>query len=120
MPSGYFSEGNVATCEKDEITPYIAPGREGHNQSLTDRFSEPPPLPDNADAVAKLKHRLKTRAGKAVYALRKSTIEPVFGIIKSVLGFRSFHLRGFASVQGEWTLACIGWNLKRLYALEKK
>jgi transposase len=117
--SGYFSEANVALCEENEITPYIAPGREGHNQSLMERFSEPPPIPDNADAVTKLKHRLKTVAGKAVYATRKSTVEPVFGIIKSVMGFRSFLLRGFELVQGEWTLALIGWNLKRLHTLKK-
>lgn len=117
--NGYFSEANVAICEKNEITPYIAPGREGHNQSLAERFSEPSPLPENADAVTKLKHRLKTIAGKAIYAARKCTVEPVFGIIKSVLGFRSFLLRGVDLVQGEWTLALIGWNLKRLYVLKK-
>jgi transposase len=117
--SGYFSEANVLLCEEDEITPYIAPGREAHNQSLMERFSEPPPIPDDADPVTKLRHRLKTVAGKAIYATRKSTVEPVFGIIKSVLGFRSFLLRGFALVQGEWTLALIGWNLKRLHALKK-
>lgn len=117
--SGYFSEGNVKSCEEEDITPYIAPGREGYNQPLMERFSEPLPLPDDADAVAKMKHRLKTVAGKAVYAARKSTVEPVFGIIKSVMGFRSFLLRGFESVQGEWTLACIAWNLKRLHILSK-
>ena len=84
-----------------------------------ERFSEPPPLPENADAVTKLKHRLKTVAGKAIYATRKCTVEPVFGIIKSVLGFRSFLLRGVDLVQGEWTLALIGWNLKRLHVLKK-
>ena len=117
--SGYFSEGNVKNCEEEEIAPYIAPGREGHNQPLMERFSEPLPLSDDADAVARMKHRLKTVAGKAVYATRKSTVEPVFGIIKSVMGFRSFLLRGFESVQGEWTLACIAWNLKRLHVLSK-
>ena len=117
--SGYFSEANIDICEENKITPYIAPGREGHNQSLTERFNEPLPIPDDADAVTRLKHRLKTVAGKAVYAARKSTVEPVFGIIKSVLGFRSFLLRGFELVQGEWTLALIGWNLKRLHTLKK-
>jgi transposase len=117
--NGYFSETNVESCEKKEITPYISPGRESHNQPLMERFSEPPPLPDDADGVAKMKHRLKTSAGKTVYAIRKSTVEPVFGIIKSVMGFRSFLLRGFESVQGEWTLACIAWNLKRLHVLSK-
>jgi hypothetical protein len=66
-----------------------------------------------------MKHRLKTVAGKAVYATRKRTVEPVFGIIKSVMGFRSFLLLGFESVQGEWDLACIAWNIKRLHILAK-
>lgn len=87
--------------------------------SLMERFSEPPPIPDDADTVMKLKHRLKTVAGKAVYATRKSMVEPVFGIIKSGLGFRTFLLRGFELVQGEWTLALIGCNLKSLHVLTK-
>ena len=61
--------------------------------------------------------RLQTREGKAVYATRKSTVETVFGIIKQVQGFRQFLLRGLDAVQGEWSLVCIGWNLKRMHAL---
>lgn len=115
--SGYFSEANVMACEEEEIAPYIAVDREHHNQSLWDRFSEPPPLPDDADSVTRMKHRLRTREGKAVYAQRKVTSEPVFGIIKAVIGFRSFLLRGFEAVQGEWNLVCMAWNIKRLHAL---
>jgi hypothetical protein len=63
-------------------------------------------------------HRLKTREGKATYAQRKSTVETVFGIIKHVQGFRQFLLRGLDAVAGEWSLVCIGWNLKRLHALK--
>jgi hypothetical protein len=66
-----------------------------------------------------MKHRLKTIAGKAIYATRKSTVEPVFGLIKEVMGFRQFSLRGFESVKGEWDLVCIAWNLKRLHVLAK-
>jgi transposase len=115
--SGYFSEDNVVLCEKREIKPYIAFGREQHNQPLMERFREPSPIPDDADAVTKMKHRLLTQAGKKLYAKRKSTIEPVFGIIKAVMGFRRFLLRGYQSAQGEWDLVCIAWNLKRLHAL---
>jgi hypothetical protein len=97
---GYFSETNVVVCEQKQITPYIAVDRQSHHQPLWDRFSEPPPLPDEADSVTKMKHRLKTVVGKAVYAARKRTVEPVFGIIKSVMGFRSFLLRGLEAVQG--------------------
>jgi transposase len=115
--NGFYSEANVGACEKNNITPYLAFGRDQHNQPLMDRFLEPLPPPDNADAVIRMKHRLRTQAGKKLYAKRKSTVEPVFGIIKAVMGFRQFFLRGFDSVQGEWDLVCIAWNLKRMHAL---
>ena len=62
-------------------------------------------------------HRLRTQAGKKLYALRKQVPEPVFGIIKSVLGFRQFLLRGLDRVRGEWSLVSMAWNVKRLFAL---
>jgi transposase len=117
--SGYFSETNVQACEKQGVTPYIAVDREAHNQALGDRFREPPPLPEDADAVTRMRHRLRTLAGKATYALRKVTSEPVFGIIKAVMGFRSFHLRGGEAAQGEWNLVCMAWNIKRLHVLTR-
>ena len=116
--SGYYSETNVNACEAAEITPYIAVDRQSHNQSPWDRFKEPPPLPDDADSVDKMKHRLKTKAGKAVYALRKVTSEPVFGIIKAVMGFRGFMLRGKEAASGEWNLVCMAYNIKRMYTLK--
>ena len=116
--SGYYSETNVNACEVAGITPYIAVDRQSHNQSPYDRFKEPPPLPDDADLVATMKHRLKTKAGKAVYALRKVTSEPVFGIIKAVMGFRGFMLRGKEAAAGEWNLACMAYNIKRIHALK--
>lgn len=117
--SGYFSETNVNACEDEEITPYIAVDRQQHNQPLWDRFTEPPPLSDDADSVTRMKHRLKTKAGREVYAQRKVTSEPVFGIIKAVMGFRSFMLRGFEAVKGEWNLVCMAFNIKRLHALTR-
>jgi len=116
--AGYYSRANVTICEGADITPYIAIGREAHNKSLTERFSEPLPIAEDADAVTKMTHRLQTKAGKAVYARRKCTIEPVFGIIKSVLGFRQFMLRGIEKVRGEWDLVSIAWNLKRMHVLQ--
>jgi len=116
--SGYFSETNVNACVGEEITPYIAVDRQSHNRSLWELFKEPPPLPDDADSVTTMKHRLKTKAGKAVYALRKVTSEPVFGIIKAVMGFRGFMLRGKESVSGEWNLACMAYNIKRMHSLK--
>ncbi len=115
--AGYFSEANVESCLKEEILPFISAHRDGHNQSLKERFAEPEPLLEGADVVTQMKHRLKTQAGRAIYAKRKCTVEPVFGIIKSVMGFRQFLLRGVESVRGEWNLACMAWNLKRLHTL---
>ena len=66
-----------------------------------------------------MKHRLKTPAGKALYARRKTTVEPVFGLIKAVMGFRRFSLRGLAKVTGEWLLVCLAYNLKRLCVLNQ-
>jgi len=115
--SGYFSETNVTACEENGITPYIAVDRQSHNPPLMERFAEPLPLPEDADSVAKMKHRLKTSSGKAIYAQRKVTSEPVFGIIKAVMGFRSFLLRGFEAVKGEWNLVCMAYNIKKLHVL---
>jgi len=117
--SGYFSEANVKACEKQGITPYIAGDREHHNQDPWDRFREPAALPEDADAVSRMRHRLKTAAGKVTYALRKVTSEPVFGIIKAVMGFRSFQMRGDEAAEGEWNLVCMAWNIKRLHVLTR-
>jgi hypothetical protein len=120
--NGYYSEDNVNACqgEKLKITPYIAAGPERHHLPLEQRWVDLPPLAAEADAVETMKHRLKTREGRAIYGRRKCTVEPVFGIIKSVLGFRQFHLRGLQAVSGEWTLVSMAWNLKRMFALEQK
>jgi hypothetical protein len=115
--AGYFSQDNVKECEEKNIVPYIASERQAHNAPPEERFSEPEPLAGPADPVTQMKHRLNTMLGKAIYAKRKSTIEPVFGIIKAVLGFRQFLLRGLQWVAGEWDLVCIAYNLKRMYAL---
>jgi transposase len=115
--TGYFSQKNVAECKGKSIVPYIAAEREQHNKAPEDRFTEPEPLVTSVDPVTEMKHRLKTIAGRAIYAKRKSTVEPVFGIIKAVMGFRQFLLRGLKQVAGEWDLVCIAYNLKRMYAL---
>jgi transposase len=115
--AGYFSEANVDACEAAGIEPLIAVKRDEHHPHYAERFSEPPELPANPTPVQRMTHRLKTGAGRAAYALRKSTVEPVFGIIKSVLGFRQFLTRGLDNVQGEWTLVCLAWNLRRMAVL---
>jgi hypothetical protein len=117
LDSGFFSEHNSKCFEFKGIEPYIAAGRHTHNLSLEERLAPPPSPPINPDAVAAMEHRLQTEAGKEFYAKRKSTVEPVFGIIKEVMGFRRFMLRGFEAVTGEWKLVCIAFNLKRLCRL---
>jgi len=115
--NGYFRAANVAACGAAGIAPLIAPGRQSHHPSLSERFAEAPPAPDNPTPVEAMVHRLKTPEGKKLYALRKHIPEPVFGIIKSVLGFRQFLLRGLDHVRGEWNLVTMAWNLKRMFAL---
>ncbi|WP_143217833.1 transposase, partial [Acidithiobacillus ferrivorans] len=81
------------------------------------RHTEPEELAEDATLMQAMIHRLKTQAGRSVYRLRKQTVEPVFGIIKSVMGFRQFSLRGLRQVQGEWSLVCLAWNIKRMAVL---
>ena len=115
--TGYFSEKNVSVCLAAGIEPLIAVKREEHHPHWLERFTEPGPLPEGATPVEAMKRTLKTKAGRAAYALRKQTVEPVFGIIKSVMGFRQFLLRGLDNVRNEWTLVCLAWNLKRMAVL---
>jgi len=115
--TGFFSEKNVELCQQGEIEPLIAAGRDAHHPHWLDRFEEPAPLTGPASHVEQMRHALKTKAGRAAYALRKQTVEPVFGIIKSVMGFRQFLLRGLDNVGHEWTLVCLAWNLKRMAGL---
>jgi len=117
--SGYLSEKNVEGCAAADIEPLIALKRERHHPSWRERFAAAPkPPPASATAMQRMRHRLKTPRGRKLYALRKQTPEPVFGIIKSTLGFRQFLLRGLRNVQGEWTLVTMSWNLKRMFALQ--
>lgn len=115
--SGYFSAANVETCTAAGIEPMIAFGRQSHHPTWRERFADAPPAPDNPTPVGAMAHRLATPEGKKLYALRKQTPEPVFGIIKSVLGFRQFSLRGIDKVRGEWSLLTLAWNIKRIFTL---
>ena len=115
--NGYFSAANVAACEAAGIEPVIAMGRQPHYPPLAERCAEPPPPPKDPTPVEAMAHRLKTPEGRKLYALRKQIPEPVFGIIKSVMGFRQFLLRGIEAVRGEWSLVTMAWNVKRLFAL---
>ena len=112
--NGYFSAANVNRCVEANIEPLLAAGRDGHHPHWEDRFTEPAPLVEPVGDVERIKHRLKTIQGRKLYGLRKQTVEPVFGIIKSVMRFRQFLLRGLAAVRGEWSLVTMAWNIKRM------
>ena len=115
--AGFYSAGNVEACEAHGIDPFITVKRDAHHPAPAERFTEPAALPADATPAQAMAHKLKTKAGRSLYALRKQTVEPVFGIIKSVLGFRQFSLRGLKKVTAEWTLVCLAWNLKRMAVL---
>ncbi len=118
LDAGYFSQNNIEGLEARGIDPYIATGRSSHHQGWRAFFlSNPQPLPEDASVKEKMAYKLRTDIGKVLYRLRKSTVEPVFGIIKEVLGFRQFSLRGILAASGEWTLVCSAYNLKRLHTL---
>ena len=115
--TGYFSAANVALCEAAGIDPLIAIGRQPHHPPVQERFCDDPVAPENPTPVEAMAHQLKTRAGRDLYALRKQIPEPVFGVIKSAMGFRQFSLRGIEKVRGEWRLVTMAWNLKRMFIL---
>lgn len=125
--SGFYSEAMVRAVEQKNdgtasgLTVYAAVEKQSHHKSVAELLPqpEPEPLAENASAQEKMAHRLKTQAGKALYKLRKQTVEPVFGIIKEVLGFRRFLLRGREKVSLEWLLVCVSYNLKRMFTLKK-
>jgi transposase len=116
--SGYLSEANVEYCAAAKIEPLIALGREPHHGGWRQRFAPPPKAPPAAaTALQKMAHRLKTPRGKQLYALRKQIPEPVFGSIKSAMGFRQFLLRGLDNAKGEWNLVAMSWNIRRMFVL---
>jgi len=118
LDTGFFSAANIADMETRGIEPYIATGRESHQRSWQACFAEEPAPPAaNASPRVKMAYKLQTEIGKAIYRLRKCTVEPVIGIIKEALGFRQFSLRGLAAAAGEWCLVCLAFNLKRLHVL---
>jgi transposase len=118
VDNGYFSADNIAACLERDIDPYIATGREPHHPSWQTFFAQQPaPPPDDASPKVKMAYKLHTEIGRAIYRLRKCTVEPVIGIIKEVLGFRQFSLRGLEAVRGEWGLVCLAFDLKRWHTL---
>ncbi len=113
--NGYYSRANVETVQRLGVSPLLAMGRERYDALKTEEPQAE--LSDDATALETMKRRLKSKEGRALYARRKCTVEPVFGIIKHVMGLRQFNLRGLDNVRGEWALISIAWNLKRMAKL---
>jgi transposase len=111
--SGYFSEEAVAEVEKLGLDPHFATGRQKHHEASSAPASgEPSP---QASAKEKMQNKLRSAAGKALYAARKHIVEPVFGQIKGVRGIRKFLLRGLEKVLAEWNLICLTHNLLKIW-----
>jgi transposase len=120
LDAGYFGPATLQACAKRGIEAYIATGRDPHHPSWQQRFAPlPAPPPEDASSQVKMAYKLKTALGKAIYGVRKCTVEPVIGIIKEVLGFRQFSLRGVQAAAGEWGLVCLAFNLKRFHTLSR-
>jgi len=118
LDAGYSGPATLAACAKRNIEPYIATGRDPHHPSWQQRFAPlPDPPPEDASSQVKMAYKLRTALGKVIYGARKYTVEPVIGIIKEVLGFRQFSLRGTQAAAGEWCLVCLAFNLKRFHTL---
>jgi transposase len=119
--SGYCSEENLSYLEsagqpERQIEGFIATGKQTHGEHRLP--CKRGPLPKGATKVDRMKRKLQTKVGKAVYAARKCVVEPVFGQIKQARGFRQFLLRGKEKVKGEWALLCLTHNILRLYAAQ--
>ena len=117
--NGYCSEENLKHLESADqperkIEGFIATGKQKHGEHRLP--AKRGPLPKDATRVDRMKRKLQTKVGKAVYAARKCVVEPVFGQIKQARGFRQFLLRGKKKVKGEWALVCLTHNILRLYA----
>lgn len=115
--NGFYSQANVIACVEAGVEPLLALKRHSHHESVLERFAPDAPEPRTTDAVVQMAHRLGTQAGRALYGLRKQTVEPVFGIIKRVMGWRQMSMRGLAKAQGEWRLVTMAWNIKRMHVL---
>jgi hypothetical protein len=128
VDSGYYSQEAVTTAEGHSegplkgMTVYAATKRHRHGRSVSELEQREDPAVPSAESPIKekMEHRMETQAGKELYAQRKQTVEPVFGIIKAAMGFRTFSLRGKAKVELEWTLVTLSYNLKRLFHLGAK
>lgn len=114
--TGYFSEDNIKVCQSKKILPIISTAREKHNTYLENIFDHET-YDDATTPKDRMNKVLKSETGKDIYKKRKQTVEPVFGIIKEILGFRRFSLRGEFETDCEWSLICTAYNLKRFFKM---
>jgi transposase len=118
--SGYVNADVFDQLRNDGVEPYVPPSRDAAHQRRKHDFrpsKDVPAKPLNDLRLRRMRAKLDTDAGRAMYAKRKKTVEPVFGIIKEAMGFRQFLLRGLEKVRGEWGLVCLAYNFKRLHGL---
>jgi transposase len=113
LDTGYFSAPAVAAMEREGFDPYIATERQRHNTTTAAAVAEPASTP--ATPQEKMRAKLGTESGRALYARRKTIVEPVFGQIKETRGFRRFLLRGLTKIGGEWRLVCLTHNLLKIW-----
>jgi len=118
--SGYVAAEVFDKLEKDGVEPYVPPSRDAAHQRRNHDFrpaKDAPAKTINDPRLRRMRAKLDSDAGRAIYAKRKQTVEPVFGVIKEAMGFRQFLLRGQEKVSGEWELVCLAYNVKRLHGL---
>jgi hypothetical protein len=124
--TGFYSEEAVKAVEKindqgqrEGPEVFCAVKKGHHGKTVEDLMNSGPKgrLPANLNAKQKMARKLETKRGKDIYNKRKETVEPVFGIIKSVIGFRQFMMRGIEKVNTEWLLVRVAYNTKRLHRL---
>ena len=118
LDHGSFSATTIAAMAARDIEPYLATGCLPQHPSWPAYFAQQP-APPPADASPKVQRadKLPTEIGGAIYRLRNWTVEPVLGILKDLLGFRQFSLRGLRAAAGEWCLVCLAFHVKRLHTL---
>ncbi len=118
--NGFFSQATVIACNRAGVQPLLALKRQARHKPVLERFAPDSAQPQTTDAVEQMVQRLGTQAGGALYSLRKQTVapvEPVFGIIKRVMGWSQMSMRGLTKAQGEWSLVTMAWSIKRMHML---
>ncbi len=114
--SGYFSTAAVSNEALSSVDLYVTPDRSKKTEELAELpAASPPPFELDQDVIARMREKLQTEIGRATYKQRKMIVEPVFGQLKEVRGFRRFSFRGLQKNDAEWSLICLTHNLLKLF-----